>query len=90
MLPIGGLREKLLAAVRANITDVILPEDNRKDVEEVPADIVSKLKIRYVRSADEVLRFALTRYPASDRAAKSASPVSIPDMNSPGRVHAGA
>ena len=90
VLPIGGLREKLLAAVRAKITDVILPEDNRKDVEEVPADIVSKLKIRYVRSADEVLRFALTRYPASDRAAKSASPVSIPDMNSPGRVHAGA
>ena len=59
VLPIGGLREKLLAAVRAGITDVLVPEANRKDIEDVPEDIVSKLVITYVKSADEVLSLSL-------------------------------
>ena len=63
VLPIGGLREKLLAAVRAGINTVIIPERNRKDIEEVPADIVSKLTIIYVSTADEVLRNALVSMP---------------------------
>ena len=63
VLPIGGLREKLLAAVRAGITVVLLPEANRKDLEDVPKEILDKLSIIYVRSASDVLRSALSRMP---------------------------
>ncbi|MCH5278472.1 MAG: endopeptidase La [Christensenellaceae bacterium] len=63
VLPIGGLREKLLAAVRAGITTVILPEQNRKDVSEVPNDITECLDIIYVNRSEEVLRNALVRMP---------------------------
>lgn len=63
VLPIGGLREKLLAAVRAGITTVILPEKNRKDLADVPSDITDKLTIIFVGRADEVLEYALVRLP---------------------------
>ena len=63
VLPIGGLREKLLAAVTAGITTVLLPEKNRSTVSEVPKDITDKLEIIYVNSADEVLEHALVRQP---------------------------
>ncbi|MBR3383335.1 MAG: endopeptidase La [Clostridia bacterium] len=76
VLPIGGLREKLLAAVRAGVTEVLLPEGNRKDIEDVPGDIVSKLVITYVRSADEVLSKALL--PAPERPAPKVKPAGIP------------
>lgn len=63
VLPIGGLREKLLAAVRAGITTVLVPEKNRKDVAEVPKDITDALTIIYVNDVDEVLRASLIRMP---------------------------
>ncbi len=63
VLPIGGLREKLLAAVRAGITTVLVPEKNRKDVAEVPKDITDALTIVYVSDVDEVLRASLVRMP---------------------------
>lgn len=63
VLPIGGLREKLLAAVRAGITTVLVPEKNRKDIQEVPKDITDALHIVYVSDVDEVLREALVRKP---------------------------
>lgn len=63
VLPIGGLREKLLAAVRAGITTVILPEQNRNDVSEVPSDIIECLDIIHVSRSEEVLRNALVRMP---------------------------
>ncbi len=63
VLPIGGLREKLLAAVRAGIDTVLIPEKNRKDLREVPSDILEALNIIYVDNADEVLKHALTRLP---------------------------
>lgn len=59
VLPIGGLKEKLLAAVRAGITDVILCEANRKDVEEINKDYLKKLKIHYVNRMEEVIDLAL-------------------------------
>ncbi len=65
VLPIGGLREKLLAAVTAGITTVILPKKNQNSVSEVPSDIVDKLNIIYVSTADEVLEHALVRQPLS-------------------------
>ncbi len=61
VLPIGGLKEKLLAAHRGGITTVIIPEDNKKDLVEMPANITSSLKIYPVRWIDEVLDIALER-----------------------------
>lgn len=52
MLAIGGLREKLLAAARAGITTVLLPEQNRKDIAEVPKDIIDALQIVFVHNAE--------------------------------------
>jgi ATP-dependent Lon protease len=60
VLPIGGLKEKALAAVRLGIRGLLVPEGNRKDLEEVPADIQSKMRFVFVKSMDEVLDHALT------------------------------
>ena len=59
VLPIGGLKEKLLAAHRGGITTVIIPEENRKNLVEIPEAITEKLDIRPVRWIDEVLDIAL-------------------------------
>jgi ATP-dependent Lon protease len=61
VLPIGGLKEKLLAAHRGGIATVIIPEENRKDLAEIPANVTESLDIRPVRWIDEVLDIALTR-----------------------------
>lgn len=59
VLPIGGVKEKLLAAHRAGITRVLLPVENEKDLEEVPANVLSKLQISFVEHMDQVLAHAL-------------------------------
>ncbi|HEY4739054.1 MAG TPA: endopeptidase La [Candidatus Acidoferrales bacterium] len=59
VLPIGGVKEKLLAAHRLGLRTVILPKDNEKDLEEIPADIQSEMSIRFVEMMDEVLALAL-------------------------------
>jgi ATP-dependent Lon protease len=59
VLPIGGLKEKLLAAHRGNIGTVIIPKDNEKDLAEVPANVLKNLKIILVDNVDEVLKAAL-------------------------------
>ncbi len=64
VLPIGGLKEKLLAAHRAGITMVLIPSENEKDLVEIPKNILSKLDVRPVRWIDEVLELALTKMPA--------------------------
>ena len=61
VLPIGGLKEKLLAALRGGITTVVIPEDNKKDLADMPANITSSLEIHPVRWIDEVLDIALER-----------------------------
>jgi ATP-dependent Lon protease len=58
VLPIGGLNEKLLAAKRAGMTTVLVPEDNRKDVQELQAEVTNGLNIVYVAHADEAVRVA--------------------------------
>jgi ATP-dependent Lon protease len=63
VLPIGGLKEKLLAAHRGGITTVLIPDDNTKDLAEIPDNIKEKLDIRSVKWIDEVLQVALTRMP---------------------------
>ena len=59
VIPIGGVKEKILAAKRAGITDLILCVDNRKDVEEIETQYTEGLKFHYVRDLHEVLDFAL-------------------------------
>ena len=63
VLPIGGLKEKLLAAKRAGLEKVVLPEKNRQDLEEVPENILKGLKLEFVETIDEVLKHALERSP---------------------------
>src|SRR5206468_5024254 len=62
-LPIGGLKEKLLAALRAGITTVIIPKENEKDLAEVPDNVKTGLKIVPVSNVGEVLAVALVRQP---------------------------
>jgi ATP-dependent Lon protease len=76
VLPIGGLKEKLLAAHRGGITTVIIPEDNKKDLVDMPANITSSLEIHPVRWIDEVLDIALER-PLRPNAAKETTPAAV-------------
>jgi ATP-dependent Lon protease len=64
VLPIGGLKEKLLAAHRGGISIVLIPEENRKDLAEIPKNVKEKLDIRPVRWIDQVLEVALQHQPA--------------------------
>ncbi|WBO83156.1 endopeptidase La [Hymenobacter yonginensis] len=59
VLPVGGIKEKMLAAKRAGIRDIILCQKNRKDIEEIPAEYVKDLTIHYADRVDDVLRVAL-------------------------------
>ncbi|MDQ8142943.1 endopeptidase La [Chryseobacterium sp. CFS15] len=61
VLPVGGIKEKLLAATRAGITEVILCEANRKDVEEIKQDYLKNLKVNYVSWMKEVLELAIEK-----------------------------
>jgi len=63
VLPIGGLKEKLLAAHRGGIQTVVIPEENRKDLAEIPATVLENLNIKPVRWIDEVLQIALQKMP---------------------------
>ncbi len=63
VLPIGGLKEKLLAALRGGIKTVLIPKENEKDLADIPDNVKKGLKIIPVNEADEVLRHALTRRP---------------------------
>ncbi len=66
VLPIGGLREKSLAALRARIYTIIAPEQNQKDLDEIPKHIRRRLEFKFVKHMDEVLRLALKDYPNMD------------------------
>ena len=61
VLAIGGLKEKLLAAHRAGIKEVLLPKDNEKDLKEVPDKVKEDIKLTIVSNVDEVLKIALTK-----------------------------
>lgn len=76
VLPIGGLREKLLAAVRAGIDCVVLPKDNREDLYDVPEEVKAALKIEFAETVDEVLNTALTMHPHGTEAV-----ISLPGLD---------
>lgn len=59
VLPIGGVKEKVLAAHRAGIKTVILPQDNKKDIDEIPSNVRKKIKIKLVENIEEVWKIAL-------------------------------
>jgi ATP-dependent Lon protease len=63
VLPIGGVKEKVLAALRAGIRTVMLPERNRRDLEDIPADAREQLEFRWIGTVDEALETALSREP---------------------------
>ncbi len=59
VLPVGGVKEKLLAAHRLGVTTVLIPKDNEKDLQEVPAEVLAEMTIQLVETIDEVLLLAL-------------------------------
>jgi ATP-dependent Lon protease len=65
VMPIGGVKEKVLAAHRAGIKTVILPGENQKDLSEIPESVRSELAVRFVDHMDEVLEIALASSLAS-------------------------
>lgn len=73
VLPIGGLKEKLLAAHRAGLTCIVIPKENEKDLVEVPQDVLEAMQINLVDTMDEVVQLALERLP-QPRAAATPTP----------------
>lgn len=84
VLPIGGLKEKLLAALRGGIKKVMIPEDNARDLVDIPDNVKNQLEIVPVATVDEVLKNALTRMPEPiewDDEAYAAQQAAIRDGN---------
>ena len=73
VLPIGGVKEKVLAAHRAGVKNIVLPKDNEKDLADIPKNVLDALNIYMVEGMDEVLRIALTA-PLSPLPAGTESP----------------
>jgi ATP-dependent Lon protease len=74
VLPIGGLKEKILAAHRADVTTVLIPEDNLKDLKDVPEAVLEQITVIGVKHMDEVLRHALA-HPQPDEFLREPSSV---------------
>jgi ATP-dependent Lon protease len=85
VLPIGGLKEKLLAAHRGGIRTVLIPDENVKDLAEIPDNIKGKLEIKPVKWIDEVLQIALRNMPQPAAAEADASPDAKQRAKRPGR-----
>ena len=62
VLPVGGIKEKCLAALRAKITNIIIPERNKKDIEDIPKDIRKKLNFTFVKHMDDVLKVIFKKH----------------------------
>jgi len=73
VLPIGGVKEKVIAAHRAGIETVILPKENERDLQEIPENVRRRLRLRLVEHMDEVLETALL--PAKERPAAPPQPL---------------
>jgi ATP-dependent Lon protease len=85
VLPIGGLKEKLLAAHRGSIATVIIPEENRKDLADIPENILAKLDVRPVRWIDQVLELALQSLPVPKIQDAEKTPEPITAAESPAK-----
>ncbi|HEY5577824.1 MAG TPA: S16 family serine protease, partial [Deferrimonas sp.] len=78
VLPVGGVKEKLLAAHRGGIKAVILPRENEKDLAEVPAKIKNSLRFHFVQHMDEVMALAIDLPKAAASPAEEGTPPAIP------------
>jgi len=74
VLPIGGLKEKAIAALRARVKEVIIPEANKKDLVEIPKNVKRRLKFAAVADMDQVLAVALARSPFQEAGKKTKTP----------------
>jgi ATP-dependent Lon protease len=88
VLPIGGLKEKLLAALRGGVKKVLIPEENTKDLAEIPANVKNGLEIVPVSRMDEVVKHALTSAlsPIKWKEPEIAPKVAVPEDDHPGLV----
>src|SRR3712207_3701692 len=89
VLPIGGLKEKLLAALRGGMKKVLIPEENAKDLVDIPASVKNGLEIVPVSRMDQVLQHALVRLPEAiewEETAVPSKPVPAGEDDSPGLV----
>ena len=82
VLPIGGVKEKILAAHRAGLTTIILPKDNEKDLADIPKNVLDTLNVYMVETMDEVLKIALAEplrriAPAVDSAGRGGLGVAV-------------
>ena len=75
VLPIGGLKQKALAAHAAGLTDVIIPERNRADIDDIPEDVRNELTFHPVMTLDEVLELALEPAPGRSMRCRSCAPL---------------
>ena len=66
MLPVGGIKEKILAAKRSNIKEIIISEQNEKDINEIEPKYIKGLKFHYVKRMEDVLKLALTNQKVSN------------------------
>lgn len=74
VLPIGGLNEKLLAAKRNGITEIIVPERNRKDMPDLQPELLDGLKLHFVRRIDDVIKLAMTQAPGDRQTRRAQQP----------------
>jgi ATP-dependent Lon protease len=87
VLPIGGLKEKLLAAVRGGLQRVLIPEENVRDLAEIPDNIKNRLEIIPVKWIDRVLELALERLPEPlPEEVAPAMAVAVPDEDAPAQA----
>jgi ATP-dependent Lon protease len=61
VLPIGGLKEKAIAAARTGLKEIIIPEGNEKDIEDIPKEVQEKLTIHLAKKIDDVIEIALIK-----------------------------
>jgi ATP-dependent Lon protease len=77
VLPVGGIKEKVLAAKRAGITTVILPQRNEKDLEEIPEPIKKEMRFHFVQKMDEIIPLALSVASRNKKSKKKRGPLSV-------------
>jgi ATP-dependent Lon protease len=85
VLPIGGLKEKILAAKRAKLTTVILPRRNKKDLEEIPKHLLKGIQLSFADTMDDVMKVALRRNTTAPSTAKRSSSSPAPARDKTGR-----
>jgi ATP-dependent Lon protease len=79
-LEIGGVKEKVIAAHRSGLKTIILPKDNKKDLEDIPKEVLKDLTFKFVERADEVLRIALVKPLPTEKPLRKSKAVDMPIM----------